>query len=711
MSEPFDPYYKWLGIAPKDQPPNHYRLLGITVFEADAEVIEAAANRQMSYLEEFTSGAEQINEAQKLLGEVSRARVCLLNAEQKNEYDAQLREELTAANEAFVAEEFSEETATFAAGDRSAAGPPAVAEGISALPGNGPDAEAEGGPLIPLPDGMEASPHTTAHPRGEKQKLVPLFVLAIVALVLVGGGITFYLAGEANKQEQQLAQRAKRKAAQKAAAEKEAERKQEETEARIAEADRKKKEKEEAAKIAAAERKQQAKAAKTAETQRKEREAEAKKAEAEQKAEKKEQLKQAKRKAEAALAALKLERRKGEKGEPIWYLQNDAAAKYHTLQETRSAEQIEPLEASREALLQEYDKLDNDPEVKKHLQRAGGVLATENELPFWPDEVLAELKESGLLEHAGDDHTVWILADEAKFLESLENLDLQRDEIFQLRKKGKKGKKEAKPLIEPFSKDFSSLKEQYKTSSQKYEDLDGKDELIAKIESLGNRLGPSLTAVAWQKKQNYFAKVVKTPNRSKSAGRRPRLIYESNAILELDGTDATQNAFTGQIPRPPTITAEAVVRLKQGRKYGSIAGIGLDNGGTEQGWQLGYSQNNFELRISTTGGRWVPQPASKTTHQGQKVHHVVGTYNGRTMKLYVDGVEEASTNKIKGPINYPRAASSPFTIGAHKDSDEYFEVNGTIYLVRVYNGPLNDAQVAARYDEVKEKIDELNNAP
>ena len=64
----FDPYHKWLGIPPKEQPPNHYRLLGITLFEADREVIEAAANRQMSYLQELSSGAEQIDEAQKLLG-------------------------------------------------------------------------------------------------------------------------------------------------------------------------------------------------------------------------------------------------------------------------------------------------------------------------------------------------------------------------------------------------------------------------------------------------------------------------------------------------------------------------------------------------------------------------------------------------------------------------------------------------------------------
>ena len=43
MSDTFDPYYKWLGIPPKDQPPNHYRLLGIDLFTPDPDVIESAA--------------------------------------------------------------------------------------------------------------------------------------------------------------------------------------------------------------------------------------------------------------------------------------------------------------------------------------------------------------------------------------------------------------------------------------------------------------------------------------------------------------------------------------------------------------------------------------------------------------------------------------------------------------------------------------------
>ena len=44
MSEAFDPYHRWLGISPKDQPPDHYRLLGIEQFESDLRVIGAATS-------------------------------------------------------------------------------------------------------------------------------------------------------------------------------------------------------------------------------------------------------------------------------------------------------------------------------------------------------------------------------------------------------------------------------------------------------------------------------------------------------------------------------------------------------------------------------------------------------------------------------------------------------------------------------------------
>jgi hypothetical protein len=93
MAETFDPYYKWLGIPPKDQPPHHYRLLGIELFEPDRDVIDAAANRLMGYLKELAAGDDAMH-SQKLLNEISRARLCLLSRDKKIAYDQELRAKL-----------------------------------------------------------------------------------------------------------------------------------------------------------------------------------------------------------------------------------------------------------------------------------------------------------------------------------------------------------------------------------------------------------------------------------------------------------------------------------------------------------------------------------------------------------------------------------------------------------------------------------------
>lgn len=93
MTKKFDPYYKWLGIPPRDQPPHHYRLLGIELFENDRDVIDAAANRVMAYLKDLATG-DEAEYSQSLLNEVSRARICLLNKEKKKAYDEELRADL-----------------------------------------------------------------------------------------------------------------------------------------------------------------------------------------------------------------------------------------------------------------------------------------------------------------------------------------------------------------------------------------------------------------------------------------------------------------------------------------------------------------------------------------------------------------------------------------------------------------------------------------
>jgi len=92
MSGAFDPYYIWLAIPPGEQPPDHYRLLGLSRFEANEEVIRIAADRQTFHLQTFRRG-EHGDLAERLIGEVAAARDCLLDAKQKAAYDAELRGE------------------------------------------------------------------------------------------------------------------------------------------------------------------------------------------------------------------------------------------------------------------------------------------------------------------------------------------------------------------------------------------------------------------------------------------------------------------------------------------------------------------------------------------------------------------------------------------------------------------------------------------
>ncbi len=85
----FDPYYRWLGIPASEQPANHYQLLGLTIFESDPEVIEAAAMRQMAHVRTYALGTHG-ELSQSLLSEIANAKLTLLNQQSKKQYDASL---------------------------------------------------------------------------------------------------------------------------------------------------------------------------------------------------------------------------------------------------------------------------------------------------------------------------------------------------------------------------------------------------------------------------------------------------------------------------------------------------------------------------------------------------------------------------------------------------------------------------------------------
>ena len=50
----FDPYHRWLGIPPDEQPAGPHRLLGISPDENDPRVVQEAALRQTAFVRQFS---------------------------------------------------------------------------------------------------------------------------------------------------------------------------------------------------------------------------------------------------------------------------------------------------------------------------------------------------------------------------------------------------------------------------------------------------------------------------------------------------------------------------------------------------------------------------------------------------------------------------------------------------------------------------------
>ena len=72
--------------------------------------------------------------------------------------------------------------------------------------------------------------------------------------------------------------------------------------------------------------------------------------------------------------------------------------------------------------------------------------------------------------------------------------------------------------------------------------------------------------------------------------------------------------------------------------------------------------------------------------------HIAGTYDGTTVKIYVNGVLTGSV-PLSGLINL---GSQPLMIGAHSSSSDRNWCNGTIDNVMIFNKPLS-LSVIMRY--------------
>ncbi len=96
MPETRDGYAEWLGITTPKRPLSHYQLLGLADFESNPAKIVAAADAALARVQQKSPGPRAA-EWQKILDQLSMAKLVLCNSARKGQYDGQLRSKLSPA--------------------------------------------------------------------------------------------------------------------------------------------------------------------------------------------------------------------------------------------------------------------------------------------------------------------------------------------------------------------------------------------------------------------------------------------------------------------------------------------------------------------------------------------------------------------------------------------------------------------------------------
>lgn len=188
-------------------------------------------------------------------------------------------------------------------------------------------------------------------------------------------------------------------------------------------------------------------------------------------------------------------------------------------------------------------------------------------------------------------------------------------------------------------------------------------------------------------------------------GKVERAVIGPGEGISFNGEDAyleIANDIAEGMAGLPTaeMTAEAWINVDKPEKAGAFIGAAQDNGDAEKGWVLGYSENAFYFGLASAGaddgdGKMTYVRAN-SKYQTGKWYHLAGTYDGRRMRLFVNGKLAGESLEQSGTILYP--AHAPFTIGAFKDDDEFTLFKGAMVEVKVFNRALGDQEIATAYD-------------
>jgi Concanavalin A-like lectin/glucanases superfamily len=176
----------------------------------------------------------------------------------------------------------------------------------------------------------------------------------------------------------------------------------------------------------------------------------------------------------------------------------------------------------------------------------------------------------------------------------------------------------------------------------------------------------------------------------------------SGTALEFDGQTGQVFVSDALSLEPVQLTVQAWVKLAGSPgdfKY--IVAKGAD--GCQAGSYGLYSGPNGGLMfyVATTGGSYAQSPDAGSGVWDGGWHLATGTYDGSTVRLYVDGVQVGAGTAWNYPISYGLPNSNDLEFGNYPYSDcagQDFHFSGGIDEPKIWDRALSPQEVQAQYN-------------
>ena len=177
--------------------------------------------------------------------------------------------------------------------------------------------------------------------------------------------------------------------------------------------------------------------------------------------------------------------------------------------------------------------------------------------------------------------------------------------------------------------------------------------------------------------------------------------FAPQALL-LDGNSSKRHHIaveqaekTLQLPAK-TLSVEAWVRIDRPHERGGILGAAVGYDRWLTGWRLGFHNFRFSFALASEDNDRAGELFSSSFLDSGFWYHVVGTYDGQTQRIYVDGKLRGEAKIQSGAIRYPAAAR--YRLAAFGEGEQFHATAGQIEQASVWARALSPGEVRRRYE-------------